>query len=156
MNTIKFDNVEYKVTDLDTEFTLRQQKVARKFLLESIIDLQENEQVKKLQSDTAALNKDSENYNLELNKLNAKYTIVILDQIANLDYEAKVLALLLIPKNEKFNVESYEKRVELFEDLPITKELQDLINDFFTSKLPSILKSSLTSLKAVKEIKGIA
>lgn len=156
MNTIKFDNVEYKVTDLNTEFTLRQQKVARKFLLESIIDLQENEQVKKLQTETESLNKDADNYNNELNKLNAKYSIVILDQIANLDYDAKVLALLLIPKDEKFNVESYEKRVELFEDLPITKELEGLINDFFTSKLQSILKSSLTSLKAIKAIKGIA
>lgn len=155
---IKFNKKTYKLTDLETEFTLKQQKEARKFLMDIIMSLQSDTSLIDLQSKLQELNnnKEDKNYKNEIAKIDNQYLKIMLNAIANIDYETKVLALLFVEKGKKFDVDEYNKRIEDFDNLPYKEEFDEVISNFFTLKIPSLMKSSLTSLKGIRQINQIA
>lgn len=149
---MKHNNKEYKLTDLNTGFTLRQQKVARKFLINILMSLQNNDAIFELQKKLEKIDKKDKT---EVSKIDSEYIRIMLESISNIDFELNILALLYVPKGEKFSEEIYKQNLIDFEDLVWNEELEAVVNDFFTSKLPSLMKSSLTSLKAIRGINQI-
>lgn len=157
---IKHNKKEYKLIDLKTEFTLRQQKIARGFLVDIITSMQSDKELAnftEMFQKFSGKEKLSKKEETEITRLNMLFGAKMLDLVSSIDYEAKILALVFIEKNEKlFNVETYERRLVEFETLLWDDNFNEVISDFFTLKIPSLMKSFLTSFKAISQLKGIA
>lgn len=159
MENITHNKKKYKLIDMNSQFTLRQQKEARKFLVELINQLKSNNAVADYPSLLKKFNKAklTEKEQAEKSKIEANFNMEILKNIADLDYEVQVLSLLYLEENEKvFNLDKYKQRLIDFESLEWNDSYGDVIKDFFSLKLPSLMKNFLTSFQAISQVNKIA
>lgn len=145
-NSFKFHGTEYFKSDWDNEFTVRQEKKARSLVKEiygkfyGLFD----ENTLKLQTELESSSADL----ILLNSLAIREAIKTMNTDSMEEWEPQIIALFYLPKGEVFNEESFKERTELFLDLPknIRVNMKGLLEDFFYSKAPSMLKDSLQSI----------
>lgn len=125
--TIECEGTLYKLCDFST-FTLRQNKILKSLLKNSIDNLKGGSELETMLS------------------------------LLNFDNTNELLALLFIEANEKaFKFETYENRISQFDNLPNYEWIGDLFTDFFTIIKPAtLIQSSVTFLTAMQSPEGLA
>lgn len=69
------------------------------------------------------------------------------------DVELEFAALIYLPDGEQWNKDKYKKRLELFDEMPVSKmnDMREGVKDFYNFLLKSIQENSLVSLQMKKE-----
>jgi hypothetical protein len=172
LNLPKFDfeEINYRLTDFDNEFTICQMdcatEIAQEFLsliTENLILIKDNPimmRIVELQHGREFKDIKDESEKTELLKLYASPEMLMYslqsvkgDRVKKL--YPQVIALFYLPETEKyFNEDTYKDRSKLFANLPAKfyKEVEVILSNFFYLKVPSMWKDSQISTAKMMSI----
>lgn len=150
LNILSFNGKSYRRIDLENEWTIRQKKIAVPIaneILNRIKSLMSAELLKS-QDDVIEIT-SPEGVKKTIQKNQFQEAMRLNFDVSDFEFESQLLALLYIEENEeRFTFDTYEQRIEEFNDLPecIYENARSAITNFFDTKLKTMLTSSQTYL----------
>ena len=135
---IVIDGIEYKKVNLETEFSMTQDKYAKQILAKTFQQM-ESTDIDGLQKILKADKKSGIGLNEQIKAMGSI--------MATVDDFPEILALIYIEKNEKRFVEdTYETRRKKLGDAMLTAEMENDIQNFLNLKISLMGKGTLTYL----------